>query len=573
MKRLKGRVRWIAGAMALVLTLVSFLANSVQTVQDKQKVAKMTDKMKTVCVGRFLIDLPAGATVHIGRAFVSGYDVASTEHETDQDFTERLGQFETEVLEAARERGDRGIESIKPVSLSDAQGKVFIHNRRKAQAFEGNRIITIEDVDVHGMIRFPEVSITAKADGMALDSGDELLGLFERFRPIVQDEIPRERGFCIGHAIVRDPYDHPENEGVVMFAGLPGHPDVNIVFSSMAGTDPSPGLLERHTASVERQAVFMRLAFTHLREHPRTINGLSGDELIMRVLEPNFTTGYSFQWEMAGRQEDNHAPLLTLELESGTNPSTGGKPVQSTLSEEAMFDLWERIASSIRLRSTERDSTEASGPPTIALGAHALAGETCPYSGWWQCRDGNHQISVLGGQQQFVRQGQRMPQALLLPPQTVWQRLRGIQASYESSNPTLWTLRDKRRSARIPHAFELEAAVPAYSSMGSLPDSAALTHAKVPIGGIAKTGGACPASGWWSCEDSHALDGTRWFAAGSLLPAATFRARIPGRGSLYPELIRRRSAWQLLRQVNADPESVAASGGSGRQDAAGESTA
>ena len=64
--------------------------------------------------------------------------------------------------------------------------------------------------------------------------------------------------------------------------------------------------------------------------------------------------GYSFQWEAPGNRNDIHAPLLTLELDAGTNPVNGGKPVQSTLSEEALTDLWERIASSIRPRPTSK---------------------------------------------------------------------------------------------------------------------------------------------------------------------------------------------------------------------------
>jgi len=533
--------------MALVLALASVFANSVQTVQDKQKVAKMTDKMKTICVGRFLIDLPVDATVNIERGFVSGYDVASTERETDDEFAARLKKFETEPIETDSDIGHREFESVKPVSFISAQGKVFVYNRRKAKAFEGRRIVAIEDVDVHGMLRLPGVSVTAKADGMALDSGDELARLLGQFRALGPDEIPRESGFCIGHAIVRDPYEHPENESVVMFAGVPGHPDVNIVLSSMAGTDPTPGLLARHAASAERQPVFMRLAFTHLREQSRTINGLTGDELVMRVLEPNFTTGYSFQWEMSGRQGDIHAPLLTLELESGTNPAAGGKPVQSTLSEEAMFDLWDRIASSIRLRATEPESAIASEETTVALGTIASAGDACPYSGWWQCSDGNREVGVFGGQQQFIRQGQRMPQALLLPPQTVWQRLRGVQPSFESSNRTLWTLVDKRSSARLAPLAGLEQAIPGTELLATLARDIPTAHIEPSIGSITKTGAACPASGWWRCEDSHALDGIRWFAAGSVLPAATFRAQRHGRGSAHPDLIHRRSAWQLVR--------------------------
>lgn len=556
MIRLRGRVRWIGGVMALVLALASVFANSVQTVQDKQKVSKMTDKMKTICVGRFLIDLPVDATVHIERGFVSGYDVASTERETDDEFAERVRKFETEPVEADSDTGRREFESVKSVSSnSAAQGKVFVYNRRKAKAFEGKRIVAIEDVDVHGMLRLPGVSVTATAAGMALDSGDELARLLGQFRALGSDEIPRESGFCIGHAMVRDPYEHPENESVVMFAGVPGHPDVNIVLSSMAGTDPTPGLLARHAASTERQPVFMRLAFTHLREHSRTINGLTGDELVMRVLEPNFTTGYSFQWEMAGRQDDIYAPLLTLELESGINPAAGGKPVQSTLSEEAMFDLWDRIASSIRLRPTEPESANAPEETTVALGTVASAGDACPYSGWWQCSDGNREVGVFGGQQQFIRQGQRIPQALLLPPQTVWQRLRGVQPSFESSNRTLWTLVDKRSSARLAAPAGLEQAIPRTELLATLAGDTPTAHVEPSIGSMAKTGAACPASGWWRCEDTQALDGTRWFAAGALLPAATFRA-LPGRnGVAHTALIHRRSAWQLVRKADSALES------------------
>lgn len=556
MSRLRSRVRWVGGAVALVLALASFLANSVQTVQDKQKVARMTDKMKTVCVGRFLIDLPAEATVHLGRGFVSGYDVASTDADTEEDFAGRLRQFEAEGDNPGLGPAPPRIESVKPIALDTAQGKVYTFNRRWAQAFEGKRIVPIEDVSVQGMLRFPRLTIMAKAHGMSLDSGDELARLLGRFRPIAPDEIPHEPGFCLEHAIVRDPYEDPENEGVVMFAGLPGHPDVNIVLSSMAGTDPAPGLLARHTAAVERRPAFMRLAFSHLREHARTINGLTGDELVMRVLEPNFTTGYSFQWEMAGKQEDVHAPLLTLELDAGTNPVSGGKPVQSTLSEEALFDLWERIAGSIRLRPAEPERAPTLVKDSLALGASVHAGEVCPQSGWWQCRDGNAELGVLGGQRQYVRQGQRMPQALLLPQQTMWQRLRGVQPSYESANPTLWTLQDKRLGARSPHTSVRQAVLPGVQAALAV-EASARAQLQTPIGSVAQTGAACPASGWWRCEDGNALDGTRWFAAGSLLPAATFVTQVQRRGMPHAEHLHRRSAWTLVRHADSDPAQAA----------------
>ena len=570
MKRFGGRrARWTGALLALSMMLVSFLANSVQTVQDKQKVAKMTDKMKTVCVGRFLIDLPVEAQVSIQSGFVGGFDLESAVGETEQEFEARLAGLEAQVGAAGHDEKPTRVESARAFAADEARGKVVVYGRQRGEGMEDERVVEVEDVSVAGIVRMEGMSITAHARHRALDVGPRLERTLRRIRPLEPDEIPPEKGFCINRAIVRDPFEHKGNESVVMFAGLPGHPDVNIVLSSMAGTDPAPGLLARHERSMTRQPLIMRLALTHLRELARTINGLTGDELVMRVREPNFTTGYSFQWEMAGRRDDLYAPLLMLELESGANPVAGGSPVQSTLSEEAMFDLWERIAGSIRVRPTE---TRAPAPAhtQAALGTSTFAGEVCPQSAWWACGDGGGGIGVFGGQHQFVKAGQRMPQALLLPAQTMWQRLRGVQPSFESSLPTLWTLVDKRLTARVAPLPGLARATPApgqapghgCTPAGQLPAG----QFEVPIGSLAKTGAACPASGWWRCEDGNALDGTRWFAAGSLLPAATFRAQRHGRTSVHAELIHRRSRWQLVRPVDAG---AAGSSGAQRPDPSG----
>lgn len=551
------RVRLVCGLTAVALALTSFLANSVQTGHDKQRVAKMTEKMRTVCVGRFLIDLPAEAPVKIKYGSVGGLDIESTSNESDEEFAERLQQTERELADTLNREGQPSLESSKEIALSAGQGKTFIYNRRRTKVLEEHGFVMSENVALLSMLRFPNLSITGEAAWVAPRNVSRLTSILEFIRPLEAGEIPRERGFCLEHAILLDPYQHDNRESAVMFAGLPGHPDVNIVLSSMAGTSPAPGLLARNAKAAAREPVYMRLAFSNLREHERVINGLKGEELVMRIREPSFTTGYSFQWEMPGTPDNVYAPTLKLELESGVNPVAGGRPVQSTLSEEAMFELWESIVNTIRLRPYEQETEKVVDAPRVALGTSALAGEICPQTGWWQCADGGADVSVLGGQRQFIRQGQYMPQALLLPQQTMWQRLRGVQPSYESKNSTLWALVDKRSSARVSHPGGLEPALtpPEYRIV---PEGTSATgRFEVALGSIVKTGAACPASGWWRCEDSHALDGTRWFAAGSLLPAATFRAHPGGRGG-HPELIHRRSAWQLVRQVETEPLAGAA---------------
>lgn len=71
---------------------------------------------------------------------------------------------------------------------------------------------------------------------------------------------------------------------------------------------------------------------------------------------------------------------------------------------------------------------------------------------------------VAGGQRQFLTKGQRMPQALLSRPQTLWNKLRGVQASYRLEQPTSWTLVDRRSRVRMLPAVPPAGAGPANSA-------------------------------------------------------------------------------------------------------------
>jgi hypothetical protein len=164
---------------------------------------------------------------------------------------------------------------------------------------------------------------------------------------------------------------------------------------------------------------------------------------------------------------------------------------------------------------------------------------------------------VLGGQRQYIAQGQLMPQALLLPPLTMWERLRGLQPSYENKSPTAWQLVDKRNRKRIEPGVPLAQAVAAPAGADA---GAGAIGPQASVGTYATTGKACPASGWWRSEESHALDGTRWFAQGSVLPAATFivpPGAIGKSAAGTPKTMQRRGTWMLVRLAQA-PEPAGA---------------
>lgn len=542
--------KWLVTLGVLALAAMLYVS-AVQSREDVKKVDNMTDRMKTVCVGRFLIDVPANAQVNLRLGLVEGFEVARRNESPDA-FAARLQTREAELSAKNNMLGRKNMESIKEIQSLGFSGKVFVHGRYRGYGIEQGQRKYFETISVEGYIHKGDATYSFVANTYSPDRTGVLPTLLAQLADRAENEVPSEPGFCISGALLRDPSNPARSESIAMSASLPGHPDLGILFWTNSAAAQGGSLLKRHEAAMEP---LTRARTRTLREGERAINGYTGEEVAIKVTELNFATVFSFVWETPGSDDNVLMPHLSLELDTGMSPRAGGAPVQSSLSEEAVLLLWDKISSSIRLRPTDPGALTEPVTPLTPLGTIAEAGDRCPQSGWWLCSDASNGVSVLGGQRQYLCKGQKMPQALLLPPQTLWQRLRGLQSSYEVNTRTSWKLVDKRERDRSAPALPLAQATLAAQASGNQLNAKLLSGVKpsVAIGCIAKTGMQCPASGWWRCEESHALDGTRWFTAGSVLPAATFEVLSAafGRAFRKAQVIQRRSVWQLVRHAGA----------------------
>ena len=522
--------------------------------RDQQEVARMTKEMKTVCIGRFLVDMPEEARLDLTRPRIDGFDISSFD-EPEADFQVRLSQRE-ERLKAMPDRlgGNRNLESVKEVRTEDGVvGKIFVHSRNVSEGTRNRGLererYRYEGVAVEALIHGKGMSFDISAADYNPDRIDNLPKLVAKLVPNPDNRPPGEPGFCIYRAWFRDPLTADQGEEIMMFARLPSHPDIAFMTILSAGNrSTSPGLLER-TADVDANLTpEEKKRIANLRAAPRMIGGITGDEVLTRVTERNDTIAYTFWWEVRGTPDNVFVPHFVFKMTTGDSAKG---PVPTSLSQEAGIALWDKISSSIRLRPTEVPKPIAAQLLQTPLGTYTHAGERCPETGWWLCGDGGGGIGVLGGQRQYIKKGERMPQALLLPPQTMWEKLRGVQPSFESKTQTSWKLVDKRNRKRVPSSLPLaQATLAAPAGMsGSATGPRIMEEQGVSVGSFAATGVPCPASGWWRCEDPRALDGTRWFAQGSLLPSATF-ALPPGafgRSAHGTQSIERRGAWRLVR--------------------------
>jgi hypothetical protein len=526
----------------------------------------MTEKMKTVCVGRYLIDVPGEAEIGLSGQMISGFTIDTIE-ESEAAFHERVATREASIVAQGNDIGTTragGLIEARDLRVAGMFGRAFIYGRDRTYGFEKGRRVDVEWVSVEVHAHLAELSFTLSKK--FANEGDAKVAetLLTRLRVRGDDEIPSVPGFCIWRGVFAEPLPEHTNEHVVFHLGLPGHPDMGLALSSVAGGRIEDGLLDRVAVTDAEASADETLRVTKLRSGKRNINGIEGEEVLERVRELNFTTGYGFMWEARGATDDLLQPHLLLNMETGTNPRPGGKPVDSSLHEDAVLALWNSISSSIRLRKSDPAPADLPPePPAPKLGTLATAGEVCPQSGWWKCREGGPGVDVQGGAVQWIRKGDRMPQALLLPRQTLWQKLRGLQPSIEPSQLTMWKLVDKRLRPRTPTLVALAPPGPVTVVADTPADAGPL----VALGTSVRTGEICPASGWWRCGEAHALDGTRWFPRGSTLPAATFQvpAGMFGR-SAGPEVIQRRSTWQLMRLAEAEGVALLANAGKEVQD-------
>lgn len=328
---------------------------------EPDEAARITKQMKTICVGRFLIDVPSEAVVSFGSAAVDHFRITNHGIETDEQFSARLAQREVDINGKKNEAGARNMERIDEVDHQGVIGKIYVFGRTSTYGFHGDEKIVYLGVEVNGYAHVNGTTFSFISNDYNPDESGNLARLLKQLKPLEHGEIPGQAGFCLDGAFVQDPLTVEQAESITVIAGLSGHDDLGIALSTMAGKETGPGLIERSDANRAVPYVYRKVFTPTLLKGERTINGLEGDEFAFKARELNYTTGYAFDWETQGTEDNVLRPFVSLELQTGTNPEAGGPPVHSTLSEESVGELWRRMSSSLRLHSVA--VTPAPPPP------------------------------------------------------------------------------------------------------------------------------------------------------------------------------------------------------------------
>jgi hypothetical protein len=479
----------------------------------------MFSRTKTVCVGRYLIDVPFGAEVVYGPARV------------DFSLIRLIGKSESfpGVIAARLDE----IEGERDFAYGQLKNKDSLVGKVIDGAVPGQKIVfgvgkatgyfyNIQSyLKVGRDVYFQETVTPPKAQKYE-ESINTFNVVAKTLRPRGNDEIPTEPGFCIDGALV---LDAPEAliEAVTLGVRLKEAPDVHFSIS-MTAKDVlvESDALEPRFVQAEKDARqegfggwFSRIKM--LRRGKRVVDGWTGYEILAhKPAQKVEGESHEFVFLSQGEPKNVYRPLLDIQLNTGVKDDQNGARPPSVTDDEAVA-IWDRIVGSIRVRPTgaakPAHPTSTTDKPVGTLGA---AGETCPQSGWWQCTDGLGKVDVSGGRTRYFRVGEQLPQALLLLPQSLWQKTLGEQATFQSKIPSSWKLVDRRKNPRSAPAKLLAAAGARCTDVAP-----SINRDGLVIGLTLASGAPCAASGWWRCNEPGSLDGSRWFAEGEILPPAS----------------------------------------------------
>lgn len=394
----------------------------------------MKSTMKTICLGRFLVDVPNNAS-YIGGTFKYRWNRIDIEKvATQSEFLNLISGLE-ERLRTTKHNSDPSLlkTTVKnpvgnavtlaywkyPYSTIGYEVESYIWRNQKLFAFKGE----------------------ASRDRLqtALDLANRTLS---EFRPRHSNKIPAEPGFCIDSAYFAGEPSQPHDEFARVRFGLKDHPDVWIeIYTDMNGDKMDDGLLARVKAQkplpTDLQEIAKKLRSIRMGKH--AVNGIDGEEILEAY--PANGDGYShvFRWEALGKPRSIKEPSIVVEIQTATAEG-GGLLKGSSLTDKQAIELFDSIVNTIRLRPTTpgKNSDAAPNPntpPRLAIGTQVSSLRACPETGLYECP-----ADAPGVEERrvFIEQGRPMPGAFA---SQMKRGIAGILGGKESKEVEVrWTL-------------------------------------------------------------------------------------------------------------------------------------
>jgi len=326
------------------------------TPQEQQTVNALTTNLIPRCVGRHLIDLPAGVTVK-GSATVEDARLETK--------IMSLDAFNKEI--SAREAELKAVKSMDAhpflylnLPAWDEHSRYFMH-RGSERSHIANRILEgyrwENGVRVKVLLEASDFSSPDQADDPIVQRMDikndvppkanHVFELLTNFRGRAENEIPTEPGLCLPYGLILG--KAREGERVTGIFTLASHEDVDFTLVTDSGLAAVGSLLQRHRQIEE--ALSQIKGGRTVRKGKVALTGVDAEEWLLAGPRPTTEVhGHLFTLEGNALADDVLAPFVRLDMETA-NPLPDDRPLErASLTDAEALAVWDAISRTLRPR-------------------------------------------------------------------------------------------------------------------------------------------------------------------------------------------------------------------------------
>ncbi|TSP11806.1 T6SS immunity protein Tli4 family protein [Cupriavidus campinensis] len=324
--------------------------------QEQQTVNAMTSNLTPRCVGRHLIDLPAGMTVE-GSAIVEDARVKTKMMSLDA-FNKEISAREAE-LKAVKSMDAHPFLYLN-VPAWDEHSRYFMH-RGSERSHIANRILEgyrwENGVRVKVTLEASDFSSPDQADDPIVQRMDvknsvptkanHVFELLTNFRGRGENEIPSEPGLCLPDGLILG--KAKEDERVTAMFNVASHEDVEFTLVTDSDLVERSSLLQRHRQIED--ALSQIEGGRTVRKGKVALAGVDAEEWLLAGPRPTTEVhGHLFTLEGNALADDVLAPFVRLDMETA-NPLPDYRPLErASLTDAEALAVWDAISRTLRPR-------------------------------------------------------------------------------------------------------------------------------------------------------------------------------------------------------------------------------
>ena len=302
---------------------------------------------KTVCVGRYLVDVPTG--VQLNYVYTINGESLKKAPGTAED-AKKMAEEKARELQSTPHKL-KGTSYIKSMPLPN--NGILVQGWTVKFSVESSDFFLYIPVTTRGKSFVYTYSTTIHSDYEQKEL-PKLIAFAASFRPLEEGVIPEGEGLCLDDAML---VNLPEsfNEDVSVYwkdphaIGLQLSFSTMMVFHKLPWLSEEPGKVDKECRGLEGSAKCDQLRFG---KHP--VGPIQGEELCIagHTYDGRYRT-YSFEWESPGVPNSKTSPNLNATLYyRGVPMQQPTAPTPFFTDAEALAD-WDRFVNSIRIRPVD----------------------------------------------------------------------------------------------------------------------------------------------------------------------------------------------------------------------------